>query len=207
MLRWWGLDTVWLLCTFGGVILVTSLVVARDLVGHFAAFSKVRARLHTLVRSSTESLHLNKVMTLVYWLALLVVLMIFLLYNYAYLIGFMLSKLLNYSLHWFFCAALLVLGVVVGYIFSVRARAAYWTHELIMSLVLLFVVLPFYLLVNGFFLVILVLEAQGATLFYFLGGSQEVGRHPSLRAGTLSSARGSARQGYLWVFGAIFTQF
>jgi hypothetical protein len=74
----------------------------------------------------------------------------------------------------------------------------------VLSLVLLFVVLPFYLIVNGLFLVILVLEAQGATLFYFLGGSQEVGRQGGLRAGVQVS---SGRQGYLWLFGAIFTQF
>lgn len=57
---------MWLLCAFGGTLLSVSLVVARDLVGHFVAFSAVRARLHALVRSSTESLHLNKVMTLGY---------------------------------------------------------------------------------------------------------------------------------------------
>lgn len=131
----------------------------------------------------------------------------FTLYNYSYLIGFLLSKLLNFSLQWAYCAALLVLGLIVGYIFLVRARVAYWTHELVMAIVLLFVVLPFYLIVNGLFLVILVLEAQGATLFYFLGGSQEVGRQPALRAGSLTSVGSGARQGCLWLFGAIFTQF
>ena len=70
-----------------------------------------------------------------------------LLYNYAYLLSFALSKLISYSLHWFFCGALLVLGIVVVYVFSVRARAAYWTHELVISLVLLFIVLPFYMVV------------------------------------------------------------
>ena len=198
---------MWLLCLFGGVLCVASLVVARDLVGHFVAFSRVRARLHALVQSSTSSLHLNKVMTLLYWLAVLLTLLGLLLYNYAYLLSFALSKLISYSLHWFFCSALLVLGIVVVYVFSVRARAAYWTHELVISLVLLFIVLPFYMVVNGLFLVILVLEAQGATLFYFLGGSQEVGRHPALRAGASAGGRAVSRQGYLWVFGAIFTQF
>ena len=137
-------------------------------------------------------------------MCLLSALLIFVLYNYAYVLSFMLSKLVSYSLHWAFVVALLVLGVVVGYIFSLRARVAYWTHELVLALVLLFVVLPFYVIVNGLFLVILVLEAQGATLFYFLGGSQEVGRQGGLRAGVQVN-RG--RQGYLWLFGAIFTQF
>lgn len=181
----------------GGAICVASLVVARDLVGHFVAFGRVRARLHALVRSSTSSLHLNKVMTLIYWLVVLLSLLGFLLYNYAYLISFALSKLISYSLHWFFCGALLVLGSVVVYIFSVRARVSYWTHELVISLVLLFIVLPFYMIVNGLFLVVLVLEAQGATLFYFLGGSQEVGRHPALRAGSLAGGCSVSRQGYL----------
>jgi hypothetical protein len=188
---------VWLLCFFGGVICVASLVVARDLAGHFVALGRVRARLHALVRSSASSLHLNKVMTLVYWLLVLVSLLAFLLYNYSYVLGFALNKLISYSLHWFFCGALLVLGTVVSYVFSVRARVAYWTHELVISLVLLFAVLPFYMIVNGLFLVILVLEAQGATLFYFLGGSQEVGRQSALRAGNLSSGAGVSRQGYL----------
>jgi hypothetical protein len=181
--------------------------VARDLVGHFVAFSRVRARLHALVRSSTQSLHLNKVMTLVYWVLLLGALLTFLLYNYSYLIGLFLSKLLNCSVQWAYCVLLLVLGLVVSYVFLVRSRVAYWTHELVVSIVLLFVVLPFYMIVNGLFLVILVLEAQGATLFYFLGGSQAVSRHPALRAGSQGSTLGSPRQGYLWVFGAIFTQF
>jgi hypothetical protein len=183
-----------LLCAFGGVLLAVSLVVARDLVGHFVAFSAVRARLHTLVRSSTEGLHLNKVLALVYWLVLLSALLLFTLYNYSYLLGFLLSKLLNYSVQWAFGASLLVLGITVSYIFCARARTAYWTHELVMSLVLLFVVLPFYMVVNGLFLIILVLEAQGATLFYFLGGSQEVGRHPALRVGGQGSG---SRQGYM----------
>lgn len=180
---------------------------ARDLVGHFVAFSRARARLHALVKSSTQSLHLNKVLTLLYWLLLLAALLTFMLYNYSYLIGLFLSKLVNCSVQWVYCAALLGLGLVVSYIFLARARVAYWTHELVISLVLLFVVLPFYMVVNGLFLVILVLEAQGATLFYFLGGSQAVGRHPALRAGGAGSAGGSPRQGYLWLFGAIFTQF
>jgi hypothetical protein len=106
----------------------------------------------------------------------------------------LLSKLLNYSVQWAFGASLLVLGITVSYIFCARARTAYWTHELVMSLVLLFVVLPFYMVVNGLFLIILVLEAQGATLFYFLGGSQEVGRHPALRVGGQGSG---SRQGYM----------
>lgn len=128
---------------------------------------------------------------------MLVTLLVFLLYNYAHLLGFALNKLISYSLHWFFCGALLVLGIAVSYVFSVRARVAYWTHELVIALVLLFVVLPFYLVVNGLFLVILVLEAQGATLFYFLSGSQEVGRHSALRPGVLRDSRATARQGYL----------
>jgi hypothetical protein len=176
---------------------VASLVVARDLVGHFVALPRVRARLRALAGASTTSLHLNKVTALVYWVAVLVALLAFLLYTYAHLLGFALSKLISYSLHWFFCGALLVLGAVVSYVFSARARVAYWTHELVIALVLLFVVLPFYMVVNGLFLVILVLEAQGATLFYFLGGSQEVGRQVALRPSSPSNGRAAARQGYL----------
>jgi hypothetical protein len=94
-------------------------------VGHFVAFSKVRARLQSLVGSSTESLHLNKVLTLLYWVSLLVALLMFVLYNYAYALGFALSKLVSYSVHWAFIGGLLALGSVVSYMFSVRARAAY----------------------------------------------------------------------------------